>query len=223
MDLEREFENSGGTFLTPAQTISSALANTKGFIFDWDGVFNDGRKTNSYDSSFSEVDSMGINLMRFDYWLRNNRFPLIFILTGMKNQTAADFSRREHFDGIVQNSKNKREALESICTNYKIDVKEIAFIFDDILDLEVAQMVGLSFCAGRKSNPLLLNYIVQNRICNYISGFSGENHAVREICELIIGLSGDYIHAVELRNQFKGKYEEFLTLRSLISTEIVIL
>jgi 3-deoxy-D-manno-octulosonate 8-phosphate phosphatase (KDO 8-P phosphatase) len=222
MDLEQEFVKLGGTFLTPPKLINSLLTNIKAFVFDWDGVFNDGRKSSNSDSTFSEIDSMGINLLRFDYWLRNNRFPLVFIITGMKNQTAAEFSKREHFDGIFHNTKNKSEALENLCNNYKIVAKEIAFIFDDVLDIEVAQMSGLSFFVGRKSNPLLIDYIMQNKICNYISAFSGEDHAVREICELLIGLSGDYNRTLELRNQFKGEYEEYLNKRNIINTDIVL-
>lgn len=221
MALDQEFIKLGGIFLTPAKRINSSLANTKAFVFDWDGVFNDGRKTGDTGSSFSEVDSMGINLLRFDYWLRNNRFPGIFIITGMKNQSATEFSKREHFDGIFLDFKNKREALESICNNYKIVPKEVAYIFDDVLDIEVAKLSGLSFFVGRKSNPLLLDYIKRSKICNYISAFSGENHAIREICELIIGLSGDYDRTLELRIQFKGEYEEYFNKRNAIDTDIV--
>jgi 3-deoxy-D-manno-octulosonate 8-phosphate phosphatase (KDO 8-P phosphatase) len=221
MDIEQEFVKLGGTFLTPANQIISSLAKTKAFIFDWDGVFNDGRKSNNTDSNFSEIDSMGLNLLRFDYWLRKKRFPLVFIITGMNNQSAIEFSKREHFDGIFFNIKNKREAFESICTSSKISTHETAFIFDDILDLEVAKLSRLSFFVGRKSNPLLMEYIKQNKICNYISGFSGEDHAVREICELVIGLSGDYNRALELRIQFNGKYEEYLGKRNSIITRII--
>jgi len=218
MDIEKKFAELGGTFITPSDQIKRSLFGVKAFVFDWDGVFNDGRKSNDNDSTFSEIDSMGINLLRFEYWLRNKRLPLIFIITGMKNQTASEFSKREHFDGIFLNIKNKREALESISSNFKIVPEEIAFIFDDVLDIEVAKLSGLSFFAGRRSNPLLLDYITQKKICNYISAGSGEDHAVREICELIIGLSGDYIRTIELRIQFKGEYEEYLNKRNAINT-----
>ena len=223
MDIEQEFVKLGGIFLTPPKQINSALANIKAFVFDWDGVFNDGRKTGDIGSSYSEVDSMGINLLRFDYWLKNNRVPMVFIISGMKNQSAAEFSRREHFEGIFLNTKNKKESLDSLCGNFKIAAKEIAFIFDDVLDIEVAKMSGLSFFIGRKSNPLLMDYIKQNQVCNYISGFTGENHAVREICELLIGLSGNYNRAVELRIQFKGEYEKYWNIRNAIKTEMVLL
>lgn len=221
MAIGQEFIKLGGTFLTPAAQIKASLVKIRAFVFDWDGVFNDGRKTHNSDSTFSEVDSMGVNLLRFDYWLRNSRLPLVFIITGLRNQTATEFARREHFDGIFQNIKNKREAFENICTSYKIAAQEVAFIFDDVLDIEVAKLSGLSFCIGRKSNPLLTDYIRQNRICNYLSAFSGEDHAVREICELMMDLAGDYKRAVELRIQFKGEYEEFLNQRNVINTDIV--
>jgi 3-deoxy-D-manno-octulosonate 8-phosphate phosphatase (KDO 8-P phosphatase) len=221
MDLEKEFVKTGGIFLTPAKQIRSSLSKTKAFIFDWDGVFNDGRKSNNSDSNFSEIDSMGLNILRFDYWLRNKRFPLVFIITGMNNQSAAEFAKREHFDGIYLNIKNKRKAFENICTNYKLFNHETAFIFDDILDIEVAKMSRLAFFVGRKSNPLLLDYIKENKIGNYISGFSGEDHAVREICELMVGLSGDYNRALELRIQFSGEYEDYLGKRNSIVTTII--
>jgi 3-deoxy-D-manno-octulosonate 8-phosphate phosphatase (KDO 8-P phosphatase) len=221
MDLEQRFIEIGGTFLTPAIQITSSLEKTKAFVFDWDGVFNDGRKSNFKESDFSEIDSMGINLLRFDYWLRYNRFPLIFIITGMNNQSAVEFAKREHFDGIFIDIKNKREALEFICSDYKIDTKEIAFFFDDVLDLEIAKMSGVSFSVGRKSNPLLTDYIIQNNSCNYISASSGKDHAVREICELIIGLSGNYNKAVDLRIQFKGEYEDYLNKRNSIKTKLL--
>ncbi len=58
-----------GVFITDASVIQQKLKKIKAFIFDWDGVFNDGRKDIDGNSSFSEVDSMGVNMMRFSYYL----------------------------------------------------------------------------------------------------------------------------------------------------------
>ena len=107
----------------------SSLQSIKAFVFDWDGVFNDGRKSSDSDSTFTEIDSMGINLLRFDYWLRKKKIPMIFIVTGMKNNSAIEFSKREHFDGIFLNIKNKREALESICSQLWNDSQRNCFYF----------------------------------------------------------------------------------------------
>jgi 3-deoxy-D-manno-octulosonate 8-phosphate phosphatase (KDO 8-P phosphatase) len=85
MALEQQFTGLGGIFLTSAEKISSGFENVKALVLDWDGVFNDGRKTGDSDGTFSEIDSMGINLLRFDYWLKNNKILKIFIISGMKN------------------------------------------------------------------------------------------------------------------------------------------
>ena len=38
------FEKAGGIFCTPAVSILQKLQTVKAFVFDWDGVFNDGTK-----------------------------------------------------------------------------------------------------------------------------------------------------------------------------------
>ena len=65
------FENLGAEFLLPQYKIAEKLQNIKAFVFDWDGVFNKGEKNATISSSFNEVDSMGTNLLRFSYFLKN--------------------------------------------------------------------------------------------------------------------------------------------------------
>jgi 3-deoxy-D-manno-octulosonate 8-phosphate phosphatase (KDO 8-P phosphatase) len=220
MDIEEIFVKSGGTFMTPASRIASLLSDIKAFIFDWDGVFNNGMKTGETGSPFSEIDSMGINLLRFSFWLKNDKMLHSFIITGMNNQAAMGFSRREHFDGIFMNQKNKRLALNAICDTLKIKPAEAAFIFDDIIDIEVAKLCGLSFFVNRSSNPLLTGYIKENKIADYITAHPGEHNAIREICELLIGLNGNYDTSVEMRSSFTPEYQEYFNTRNQIDTRI---
>ena len=73
-----------GVFITDVAIIQQKLQQVKAFIFDWDGVFNDGRKDIQGNSGFSEIDSMGINMMRFSYYQMQIylcRFLLHFIET----------------------------------------------------------------------------------------------------------------------------------------------
>jgi 3-deoxy-D-manno-octulosonate 8-phosphate phosphatase (KDO 8-P phosphatase) len=218
MDIEKTFSNIGGTFLTPSDQIGKSLSSVRALIFDWDGVFNNGMKSGETGSPFSEIDSMGINLLRFSLWLRTGKLPLCFIITGMNNQTAAGFAKREHFDGIVMNLKRKKLAFDLICDSYSIAPDEVAFIFDDVIDIETARACGLSFFINRKSNPLLGDYIRKNKVCDYISASSGENHALREICELMMGLNGNYKKVIELRISFVPEYENYLKEREKIIT-----
>lgn len=214
MDLESLFKNLGGTFIMPSKDLASCLPDIRVFIFDWDGVFNNGIKTGEEGSPFSEIDSMGINMLRFSYWLKYGHIPLCFIVTGMNNHTALDFAKREHFDGIFMNLKNKRSALDSISETFKITPDKAAFFFDDIIDIEVAKKCRLSFFINNRANPLLINYIKHNKIASYVSAFPAAEHALREICELLAGLNGNYDEIVDKRSAFSGEYDEYLRTRS---------
>jgi 3-deoxy-D-manno-octulosonate 8-phosphate phosphatase (KDO 8-P phosphatase) len=218
MDIEKTFITNGGTFLTPAGQIGKSLSSVRALIFDWDGVFNNGMKSGDTGSPFSEIDSMGVNLLRFSLWLKTGRMPHCFIITGMNNHTAAGFAKREHFDGIVMNLKRKKLAFDLICDTYSIAPEEAAFIFDDVIDIETARACGLSFFVNRRSNPLLSDYIRKNKVCSYISALSGENHGLREICELMMGLNGNYDRVVELRISFVPEYENYLKEREQVIT-----
>ncbi len=218
MDLEKIFSNLGGTFITPADEIRKTLAGIKVFIFDWDGVFNNGMKFGELGSPFSEIDSMGINLLRFSFWLKTGAIPKCYIITGMNNQTAAGFGKREHFDGIFMNLKKKKEGLDTITSLLKINPGEVAFIFDDVIDIETAKECGLSLCVKRKSNPLLNEYILENSVGDYISASQGDNHAVREICELLMGLNGNFRETMDARKCFSPEYDAYLKTREQIVT-----
>jgi 3-deoxy-D-manno-octulosonate 8-phosphate phosphatase (KDO 8-P phosphatase) len=223
MDIEEVFTKPGGYFLTPADRITLTLKEIQALVFDWDGVFNDGMKTGDLGSPFSEVDSMGINLLRFSWWLKYGKIPRTFIVTGMNNRTAIDFSRREHFDGIFLNYRDKSEALNKICEKLNLVPGNIAFFFDDVIDLGAAKVCGLSFCINNKADPLFIDFIKREKIGDYITASTGNTNAIREICSLLIGLTGNFDQVVDLRMKFKGEYKKYLDLRNLTDTEVVIL
>jgi 3-deoxy-D-manno-octulosonate 8-phosphate phosphatase (KDO 8-P phosphatase) len=114
--------------------------------------------------------------------------------------------------------KRKKLAFDLICDKYKITPGETAFIFDDVIDIETARVCGLSFYINRRSNPLLSDHIRKHRISSYISSLSGESHGLREICELMMGLNGNYEKVIELRISFVPEYENYLKERELIIT-----
>jgi len=43
-DISAIFTQLGGEFITPVSELAEKLSSVKAFIFDWDGVFNDGTK-----------------------------------------------------------------------------------------------------------------------------------------------------------------------------------
>ena len=204
-----------GEFVTDPLVIQEKFSEIQAFIFDWDGVFNAGEKNENSSSSFSEVDSMGINLLRFNHYLKSGNPPLTAILLGENNSGAYAFALREHFDSVYYNFKIKTEALHHFCFTYKLQPAQIAFVFDDVLDLSIASHVGLKIMVGRKCNPLLQHYTLQNKLADYITHADGGSHAVREMSELLIGLSGQYNETISNRINSTDTYKQYMLIRNI--------
>ena len=213
-DIIKSIEDIGGRFVLDPGEFQSKLSSSKAFIFDWDGVFNDGVKTSEYGSPFSEVDSMGINLLRFGWWLKNGEFPPIAIITGQRNEIATHLAKREHFEAVYFKVIDKRMALKHFCADHSIQPNEIAFLFDDILDLGLAGLCGLRFLVNRTGTPLFAKYVENNRLCDYISANQGNNFAVREICEMILGISGLFEKVTYNRKEVSPDYRQYWNLRN---------
>ena len=219
--IEEIFTELGGRFVTPFNEFRKKASRIKAFVFDWDGVFNSGIKASEEGSPFSEPDSMGLNMLKFNYRLTQGSIPPVFIITGENNKTARRFARRENMNTVFLNVKNKTEALDIICQEYGLNDDEIAFVFDDILDLGAARRTGLSFLVNHPGNPLTSRYVASNKICDYVTGNRGDSEAVREVCELMIGITGDMDKTIDARIRFEGKYEEYLTDKKKIETQVV--
>lgn len=216
MNIQEQFENIGGVFITPPVELKRKLSKIKAYIFDWDGVFNNGSKIGDDGSNFSEPDAMGINMLKLDYWLREGKLPHTFIVTGEENKSAQFLAKREHMNAAFYQCKFKVKALERICISYQLTPDEIAFVFDDILDVELARSCGASFQISRNANPLFNKYLEDSKSCDYRTGNTGGSFGVRESCELIIGLTGNLPRTIETRIEFTGDYTKYIKERNLI-------
>jgi 3-deoxy-D-manno-octulosonate 8-phosphate phosphatase (KDO 8-P phosphatase) len=215
-DIEGIFVKQGADFCTPLLEIQERLSNIKAFIFDWDGVFNSGRKGNNTTSNFTEGDAMGTNMLRFSFNLKNGFNPHMFIATGALNPSAIEFTNREHFNGMFTRVLNKVEILPILKEKYGLEPNECGFIFDDILDLSLASRVGLKFFVKKTSNPLLNKYILEHKLCDFMSGHDGDHNAVREICELVIGLNENFDETIGNRIDFSTTYTDYYSSRNKI-------
>ncbi|MEM9022358.1 MAG: phosphatase [Bacteroidota bacterium] len=220
-DVESSFSAIGGAFLIPAAELQARLATIKAYVFDWDGVFNSGFKGQEVHSPFSEADSMGTNMVRFAHWLRTGELPITAILTGALNPSAQIMAEREHFNLLAYRFLSKREGLEHLCREYGLQPSEIAFVFDDILDLVVSEQVGVRFQVQRHASPMFSDYVAKHNLADYVTGHTGGDHAVREVCELILGLNGQFEEAVEHRMAFSPTYTEYFTQRNNVPTALV--
>ncbi len=215
MNTEQLFIREGGSFCIPYSSFQEKLSRIRAFIFDWDGVFNDGTKDHQGSSSFNEVDSMGTNLLRFSHWLRNGQLPVMAVMSGEKNQLSFNYTNREHFHNGYFKMLHKALALEHFTKTHSLKPEEVAFMFDDALDLGLAANAGLRIMVRRSGNPLFRKYVADRNLADYIT--SGTPYAVREACELMMGTLGNFEQAVELRAGFSETYQQYLKQRQSIA------
>ncbi len=215
---EEIFQSNGGEFIVPPNTLQDKLHNIKAILFDWDGVFNSGEK-GEIPSTFSEVDSMGINMLRFGYYMMLGKLPYTAIVTGETNQTAFTWAKREHLDNVFYQVKHKAELIDELKKDQNIETDQIMFVFDDILDLSLAKEVGARFLVNRKSNPLFNAYCIKNKLCDYLTYSSGNSNAIREISEVTLDAIGKFDATLNERIAFNGIYKKFITERNTIETQ----
>ncbi|MFM2146282.1 MAG: hypothetical protein RL732_1118 [Bacteroidota bacterium] len=207
-----------GTFLVPAPELQQRLRGCKAYIFDWDGVFNDGFKDEKGSSAFSEIDAMGTNLLRFSHFLQEGTAPYIAVITGEGNRASFSLAEREHFHSVYFSIRHKEEALKHFCRRYGLKESEVAFVFDDVLDLSAAKLAGLRVMVPHAANPLFREWVIQENWVDYLTGCEGHEHAVRETSELFMGLRGNFEEAVGHRMQFSSVYQQYLQQRQSVST-----
>jgi 3-deoxy-D-manno-octulosonate 8-phosphate phosphatase (KDO 8-P phosphatase) len=215
IDVESAFKAHGGEFIADYQTIVKKLTHIKLWLFDWDGVFNNGVKDEQTGSVFAEPDAAGTNYLRFGYWLKNERqMPLSMIMTGANNPAAFRFAEREHFDAVYLKTNNKTDAIKHLEKQFGIQHSQIAFVFDDVLDLGVASLVGLRFLIRRKASPLFTNFVKNRNLADYITANTGAEQGVREVCELVLGMYENFDQVLDERLLFSDTYKNFLAERN---------
>lgn len=212
------FESGGGEFFTPPSVFLTKLKTIRAVLFDWDGVFNEGFKTGEEGSPFSEVDAMGTNMLRYALWKQHGKQPYVAVITGEENPPAQQLSQREHFHGAYVKSKNKVKTLEHFCQAHKLKPDEILFFFDDVLDLEVARQCGARVMIARPSTVLLQSFAKSHGMVDYLTGCTGGAHGLREGCEMVMGMLGQFDAVIRERMVFSADYQQYLEERQEIAT-----
>jgi 3-deoxy-D-manno-octulosonate 8-phosphate phosphatase (KDO 8-P phosphatase) len=213
------YQNLGAEFLASHDQLVARFGKIRAVLFDWDGVFHSGHKNEKRTSSFSETDSMGVNMLRFGLFLQNGSIPYTAIISGENNRTAKFWAEREHFNAVFSGVKDKKVILETLL-EMGIESDEILFVFDDILDLSLAERVGLRCMVSRSSNPEFIEFVKKSALAEYISGSNGGNHAVREITEMLLNANGLFTRTIEHRIAYSETYQQYIQLRTKIRTDL---
>ena len=145
-------------------------------LTDVDGVLTDG---GVYYSSTGEVmkkfhirDGMGINI------LLRNRIKTI-IVSKENSKIVKTWAKKMNVCEILVGVKRKELELPKICKKYNLNKNQIAFIGDDINDINLLKNVGFS------ATPSDGNGQVKKNV-DYICKNNGGNGAFREFIEIIL-------------------------------------
>lgn len=204
-------------FICSKDVVISKLDAVKAFVFDWDGVFTSGEKDFELQSRFNEIDSMGTNLLRYAHYLKNHHLPLASIISGENNKAAFTFTNRECFHTNYFKIANKIDAAKHLCLTHNLELKNLAFIFDDVLDLSIAKHCGLRIFISRNSAPYFSDYVLKNNLADIVVNGETTNHPVRLICETLIHLYGLFDEVITQRVEFSESYKNYLSFRKAVS------
>ncbi len=219
MNIEKIYTGIGAQFVSTEAQLSNKAQTIKAYIFDWDGVFNNGQKSAGGSSNFNEVDSMGTNLLRYSYFLKNGNMPVTAVISGEKNETAFWFCKREGFNYSFFKIPDKIKALDEICKQQNILPNQVAYFFDDVLDLSIANVCGLRIFINRNANPLFKNYCIQNNLVDYITAAQSGDFAIREATEMLIGINKNFDEVIHSRTNYDTNYTSYIEERRKVNTE----
>lgn len=222
MSVRDRFEAHGARFLINEQEFERRSSKIKAVLFDWDGVFNDGFKDIDGGSPFSEVDSMGVNLLRFALWLKNGQqLPIAGIITGQHNPFSERFAQREKFHGVYMGFTNKPEAFGAFLKSHDLKDEEVLFFFDDVLDLPVAERCGLRVLIGHRATHLFQHSVEQRKAADITIPIGGGHHGLREACELLIALWNQWEPVIDHRMTYDDVYHRYLAARNGVEVAVV--
>ena len=150
--------------------------NIKLVATDIDGVWTDARMYYSSDGdvmkSFSTYDGMAVEL------LRKAGIPVI-IITSENTKIVYQRAKKLGIKYLFQGENQKLNCLQNLCNDLKITLNEVAYIGDDLNDLDVLKSVGLS--AIPPNSPLLNKFKP-----NYTTSRSGGEGAFRDFVDFIL-------------------------------------
>ena len=149
------------------------------FAMDVDGTLTDGKIHISDDGelfkSFNVKDGMGIKLL-----IENDIIPAI--ITGRKSKIVLNRAKELGITHVYQDIKNKKEFMINLSKDLNISLDEVAYIGDDINDLEVLECVKYSYAPSDSSIKVL-------DTVKYVCALKGGDGAVREAIDNILDLN----------------------------------
>ena len=151
-------------------------------VFDFDGVFTDGKIT--IDSNFEVIKSYNVKDGTGIKSLYKNNINVIVISGYFYNKSQSNILKHleiEHYFNV----HNKFDFLKSILRKLKISLEEVAYMGDDINDIECLKNVKLSGVPFDANKECL-------KVSKFVSNKHGGNGCVRDFCDYVLNYNKSY-------------------------------
>lgn len=152
------------------------IPEIKMFLTDCDGCLTDGgmyySETGDELKKFNTRDGMGFALLREKG-----------IITGIITSENVDLNRRRaeklKLDILESGCKDKLRAIQRICDEKGIEIRNVCYIGDDINDIEALRAVGFGCCPANAYSEVKM-------VSNYVSQEIGGSGVIRDVVNKIL-------------------------------------
>ena len=163
--------------LLKARKTRNADINVRMFVADCDGTLTDGGMYYSAEGDclkkFNTRDGVGFRLL-------SEKGIITGIITNEDSEIVKRRREKLKLDFVKTGISNKLSMIKELCAEYEIDLSEVAYIGDDLNDMDVMKNVGLSFCPSDAVDDV-------KSIANVVLSARGGGGAVREATDWILG------------------------------------
>lgn len=153
----------------------------KAIFFDVDGVLTDGKII--YDDSGKELKQFNVKDGQIISHLKKSGI-IVGAITGRESDTVSKRAAELKLDFCHQGILDKASVFQKLVKHYQLKAKEVAYIGDDINDLGVFAVAGLS--ATPADAPL---YIKSRAML--VTSAKGGRGVLREVADLVLASKGE--------------------------------
>lgn len=156
-------------------------AQIKAIFFDIDGVLSDGRIV--YDETGKEIKNFNVKDGYIVSYLKKAGI-ITGAISGRESEATTKRCAELKIDFCHQGIVDKASTFEKLVKFYQLKNKEVAFIGDDINDLKVLRLAGLSVCPADT-----FDYI-KDRV-DLVTRAKGGQGVLREVADLVLSARGE--------------------------------
>jgi 3-deoxy-D-manno-octulosonate 8-phosphate phosphatase (KDO 8-P phosphatase) len=156
------------------------IKNVSLIVYDFDGVMTNNKVLISQDGTemvqVNRADGLGVSEIK--------KFSIQQIIISTESNPVVSARASKLNIPCLQGISIKKDALMEYCRKDHIDLKDVAYIGNDINDKEVMEIVGSTFCPAdaHKSIKAISDHVLKTK---------GGDGVIREFLDLIIKQKGE--------------------------------